>query len=452
MTISLKDIGRDHGLDISFRGGRLTMKPIDRLSVCTQLPWRKSLSVNSSFCRALVGAGYLTWHQMLDAVCRYRLGKCLGDAVIFWQINQEERICDGKVMFYGPDCHRRKEKEYDPTWVSALLLRRQGGKLANDITRHCFFGLHQLSEKLPSFSLPASKNSPYFRGRVGVNSPSNIEGVSRSDGGVSISAPPESSYSLPLTGYSPYLRGRVGVSSPHLNGRVGVNSPSNIEGVSRSDGGVSISAAHDSSYSLPASYSLPLTGYSPYLRGRATSYSPSNIEGVSRSDGGVSVSAAPESSYSLPASYSLPLTGYSPYLRGRATKNSPSNIEGVSRSDGGVPISAPLIAIVESEKTAVILSAYYPQYIWLASGGLGEVQVEKFRPLRGRKIILFPDTDPDGKAYQYWYQAAQTVMAQLFWEGSPPIRVSAILEQHATPDQKRRKIDLVEYLTENKTI
>ena len=261
MTISLKDIGRDHGLDISFRGGRLTMKPIDRLSVCTQLPWRKSLSINSSFCRALVGAGYLTWQQMLDAVCRYRLGKCLGDAVIFWQINQEERICDGKVMFYGPDCHRCKEKQYDPTWVSALLQKRQGGKQDTDITRHCFFGLHLVDK---------------YRARE--------------------------------------------------------------------------------------------------------------------------------------------------------------------------------IAIVEAEKTAVILSAYYPQYIWLASGGLGEVQVEKFRPLRGRKIILFPDTDPDGKAYQYWYQAAQTVMAQLFWEGSPPIRVSAILEQHATPDQKRRKIDLVEYLTENKTI
>ncbi len=364
MTISLKDIGRRLGLELTCQDGRLLTRPLLTETYYHQLAWRRSLSVNSSFCRALVGAGYLTWHQMLDAVSRYRLGRCLGDAVIFWQINQEERICDGKVMFYGPDCHRRKEKEYDPTWVSALLLRRQGGKLATDITRHCFFGLHQLSEKLPSFSLPATKNSP-----------SNIEGVSRSDGGVSISAPPE------------------------------------------------------------PSYSLPLTGYSPYLRGRATSYSPSNIEGVSRSDGGVSISAPPESSYSLPA-----------------TKNSPSNIEGVSRSDGGVPISAPLIAIVESEKTAVILSAHYPQYTWLASGGLGEVQVEKFRPLQGRRIILFPDTDPEGKAYQHWYQAAQCVMAQPFWEGSPPIRVSAILEQHATPDQKRRKIDLVEYLTENKTI
>ena len=271
MTISLKDIGRELGLELTYQGGRLRTSPLVTETYYHQLAWRRSLSINSSFCQALVGAGYLTWQQMLDAVVRFRLGRCLGNAVIFWQINQEERICDGKVMFYAPDCHRRKEKQFDPTWVSALLLRRQGGKLANDITRHCFFGLHQLSEKLPSFSLP------------------------------------------------------------------------------------------------------------------------------------------PTGEY-----------------------------------------HAPLIAIVESEKTAVILSAYYPQYIWLASGGLGEVQVEKFRPLRGRKIILFPDTDLEGKAYQHWYQAAQNVMAQPFWEDSPPIRVSAILEQHATPDQKRRKIDLADYVTENK--
>ena len=108
------------------------------------------------------------------------------------------------------------------------------------------------------------------------------------------------------------------------------------------------------------------------------------------------------------------------------------------------------MAVVEAEKTAVILSAYYPQYVWLATGGLFEVQPEKFRPLRGRKVILFPDADPDGKAYAYWFEAAQQVMAQLYWDDSPPIRVSALLEQHATPEQKSRKIDLVEFITESK--
>jgi hypothetical protein len=104
--------------------------------------------------------------------------------------------------------------------------------------------------------------------------------------------------------------------------------------------------------------------------------------------------------------------------------------------------------VVEAEKTAVILSELYPQYVWLAAGGLGEVQVDKFRPLRGHKVIMFPDTDPEGVAYKRWYEAAQRVMQQPFWEDSPPIYVSPILEQQATTEQKERKIDLVDFLFE----
>ena len=56
--------------------------------------------------------------------------------------------------------------------------------------------------------------------------------------------------------------------------------------------------------------------------------------------------------------------------------------------------TARTVAIVEAEKSAVILSELYPQSIWLATGGLGNIQADKFRPLRGHKVILFPDTDP----------------------------------------------------------
>lgn len=104
------------------------------------------------------------------------------------------------------------------------------------------------------------------------------------------------------------------------------------------------------------------------------------------------------------------------------------------------------IAIVEAEKTAVILSEHYPQYIWLAAGGLYELNVDKFRPLRGRKVVLFPDTDPDGAYFKRWSDIANQVMSSLFWEDSPPIRVSPILELHATIAQKQSKIDLVDYL------
>jgi hypothetical protein len=104
------------------------------------------------------------------------------------------------------------------------------------------------------------------------------------------------------------------------------------------------------------------------------------------------------------------------------------------------------VAIVEAEKTAVIMSEHFPQYIWLASGGLTELQDFKFRPLRGRKVVLFPDTDTDGTAFRTWHRIAQEVMTSPFWEGSPPIRVSGILEQKATPAQKEAKIDLIDFL------
>ena len=48
---------------------------------------------------------------------------------------------------------------------------------------------------------------------------------------------------------------------------------------------------------------------------------------------------------------------------------------------------------------------------------------------------MFPDTDPDGIAFRRWSEAAELVMRQLFWADSPPIRVSPLLELHATKIQ-----------------
>ena len=220
--------------------------------------WKKCLSVNNQFCDAVVRARYLTYEQMFSAACRYCVGASKLGGVIFWQIDHEGRVHDGKVMYYLPDCHRNKAKSAHPTWVSALLARRNGNPKGT--SSHCLFGLHQLS-----------------------------------------------------------------------------------------------------------------------------------------------------------------------------------------------PVTCQLsscIAIVEAEKTAFILSELYPEYIWLATGGLSEVQPEKFRPLRGHKVVMFPDTDPDGIAFRYWNEAAREVMRSVFWDDSPPIRVSPLLELKATATQKQRKIDILDYLFE----
>ena len=108
----------------------------------------------------------------------------------------------------------------------------------------------------------------------------------------------------------------------------------------------------------------------------------------------------------------------------------------------------PTVCVVEAEKSAVILSELYPQYIWLAAGGMNELQPYKFQPLKRCRVILFPDTDPNLTAYTCWYNAAQQVMRSFFWPRDNPIHVSDFLERYASPAQKVRKIDLVDYVME----
>ena len=55
------------------------------------------------------------------------------------------------------------------------------------------------------------------------------------------------------------------------------------------------------------------------------------------------------------------------------------------------------VAIVESEKTAAILSEFSTKYVWLASGGSqGLKNAEKNKALAGREVLLIPDHG------QYW--------------------------------------------------
>lgn len=259
--------------------------------------WRQSLSIHSDFCRSVVRNGYLSWEQMVSAASRYCLGASLQQGVIFWQIDREGRVHDGKLMYYGDDGHRLKDPQHHPLWASTLLARRSGGKRPGDASSHCLFGLHLLGHTL-------QRHTHTFRCEKCTDS----------------------------TDYFSH--------SPILDSNKSVSSVSSV----------------------------------------------------------------------------------------------------VKKSS--------VVCIVEAEKSAVILSEKFPQYVWLATGGLGEVQPDKFRALRGHQVILFPDTDTDGTAYRRWYDAAEVVMRQPFWGDSPPIRVSPLLERHATREQKARKIDLVDYLME----
>ena len=107
----------------------------------------------------------------------------------------------------------------------------------------------------------------------------------------------------------------------------------------------------------------------------------------------------------------------------------------------GVKSEKLTVAVVESEKTAVIMSELYRDYLWVAAGGLYELTPEKLFVLRGRKVILFPDTDPEGEAFKRWYGVARKAE----WLLGQRIFVSPLLEQHATAEQKLRKIDILDF-------
>lgn len=49
------------------------------------------------------------------------------------------------------------------------------------------------------------------------------------------------------------------------------------------------------------------------------------------------------------------------------------------------------LAIVESEKTAILMSLFKPEYVWLATGSKNGFKYEYLKPLRDFKIIGFPD-------------------------------------------------------------
>jgi len=220
-----------------------------------------SQSMANSFCKAAVESGYLTAEQMQRAANRYHLGSTKAGDVIFWQIDERQRVREGKIMAYENDCHRsRVRKPMTVSWLMKHRMKDADGKpLLPDTWRYapCLFGLHLLS------------------------------------------------------------------------------------------------------------------------------------------------------------------TG--------------------------------TVAIVESEKTAIICSEWFPECTWMATGGMGNLSVEMLRPLvdttNPRPIIVFPDTDPEGKTYQKWKavcEQAKEVLGQY-------VMISDLLERMASKEEKERKVDVVDAAAHSNT-
>lgn len=95
------------------------------------------------------------------------------------------------------------------------------------------------------------------------------------------------------------------------------------------------------------------------------------------------------------------------------------------------------IAIVESEKSAVIASIVVPDYTWIATGGKSNFRLMEV--LRGQDVTLFPDLG----AYEDWREHA----------GRYGYKVSTLLEDIATPQDKESGLDIADFfLRQNKAV
>lgn len=102
------------------------------------------------------------------------------------------------------------------------------------------------------------------------------------------------------------------------------------------------------------------------------------------------------------------------------------------------------IAIVESEKTACIMSAIFPTFLWMACGSLTGITLNKLRPIKNRKIILYPDTSLPTKgisAYQKWSDYADK-----FNDLGYEIYISDLLENVTNDEQRKCGFDLADFV------
>lgn len=96
------------------------------------------------------------------------------------------------------------------------------------------------------------------------------------------------------------------------------------------------------------------------------------------------------------------------------------------------------VGIVEGEKSAIIASAFMPNIIWLATGGLNNLSVQKCSVFAGRDVVLYPDLG----AFEKWSAKAFEIRKSC----NCRISVSKLLEKIATPEDKEKGLDIADYL------
>lgn len=96
------------------------------------------------------------------------------------------------------------------------------------------------------------------------------------------------------------------------------------------------------------------------------------------------------------------------------------------------------IVVVESEKTAVIASIFYPQYIWLATGGKMNLKENNCECLANKNVMFLPDLN----AYDDWMVRAQKVSEAIGFK----YVVISDFENRASGGEREEGLDIADYL------
>ena len=100
------------------------------------------------------------------------------------------------------------------------------------------------------------------------------------------------------------------------------------------------------------------------------------------------------------------------------------------------------VAIVEAEKTAIIASLCFPEFIWLGSNSKTWLKSERLKRLGQRQTILYPDAD----GFELWQSIAADAQRQ-----GLTVKASRLIETRATAAQKENGYDLADYLINQQT-
>lgn len=99
------------------------------------------------------------------------------------------------------------------------------------------------------------------------------------------------------------------------------------------------------------------------------------------------------------------------------------------------------VALVESEKSAIIAAEHMQQYLWLATGGSSGCLNQRMHILSDRQVVMFPDM----KCLAQWQ-----VVAHKLRQLGAKVEVSTYLEENATDEELANGLDIADFIIEER--